>query len=77
MSAPFQYYGKASHMSADLKRVLHANRARNPERFAPKTFTPTSMKDRGPVVTGETVTIEVMSPRRRHEFAHATPRSYG
>jgi hypothetical protein len=84
VSVPNSYYGKASHMSADLKRMQHQVRSSKQLRSNPSTadtfkvtiFELTRMDKQGKVTVTDRVQLNVMSPRRRHEFARERPKPF-
>lgn len=68
-----RYYGKAAHMSADMKRAQHALRTRYPRRYT--KHVETKMPDRK-VERVEVVDAAAMTPRERHEFSRMRPKPY-
>lgn len=71
MSAPYQYWGRGSHMSADLKRTIHAVRSKSPHLFAQVTVRESSMDGEGRVVIAERkdVRAQPLSGERRHRLS--------
>ncbi len=67
----YRYYGSGSHMSADLKRVIHAVRTKRPDLFVVQEIKESTMDSDGRV----TVTVRKearavpQSAERRHKFS--------
>jgi hypothetical protein len=67
----YRYYGKAAHMSADLKAIIKRVRASKPHYFVPKKTRTSSMDKDGKVVVvehNEPMAI-AMTPAYRHRMS--------
>lgn len=72
MASQYQYYGKKSCMSADLKQVMHRVRTNKPELF--KQMKVSEMNGEGKVTFIKVAKASPISPSARHRLSLQTER---